>query len=90
MVRRCVLFVVLALVLGSGVGLAQGNNCTIVGTWMHSSGPADIFTWTLVVTPGPTPRWANLSTNGSSSVQDSAACSRRRFVPRIRTASGRR
>jgi len=52
MVRRCVLFVVLALVLGSGVGLAQSNNCTIVGTWMHSSGAADVFTWTLVATPG--------------------------------------
>jgi len=52
MVRRCVLFVVVALVLGSGVGLAQGNNCTIVGTWMHSGGPADMFTWTLVATPG--------------------------------------
>jgi hypothetical protein len=52
MVRRGVFFVVLALILGSGVGLAQSNNCTIVGTWMHSAGPADLFTWNLVATPG--------------------------------------
>ena len=51
-VGAVVLFVVVALVLGSGVGSAQSNNCGIVGTWMHSGGPADMYTWTLVVAPG--------------------------------------
>jgi len=48
MVRRCVLFVVAALMLGSGVSLAQSNNCGVVGTWIHSG---DI-TWLGINTPG--------------------------------------
>ncbi len=43
MVRRCVLFVVVALILGSGVGLAQPNNCGAVQAditgWLELFGP---------------------------------------------------
>jgi len=62
---RMVVAVTVALLLASIVGSAQTRrrdpavsstpqsaNCGIVGTWMHSAGPADKFTWTLVVTPG--------------------------------------
>jgi len=48
MVRRCVLFVVVALMLGSGVGFAQSNNCGVVGTWMHSGDTI----WLATNTPG--------------------------------------
>lgn len=42
------LVAVVALMLGSGVGLARSNNWTIVGTWSHW----EEFSWLLVVTPG--------------------------------------
>lgn len=48
MVRRCVLFVVVALVAGSGAALAQSNNCGVVGTWTHWG----TFGWYGVVSPG--------------------------------------
>jgi hypothetical protein len=49
MIRRCALVVVVALVVGSGVGLAQSNPCTVVGTWIHSH---EQNSWLGVVTPG--------------------------------------
>jgi hypothetical protein len=50
MLRRCVLIVVVALVVGSGVGLAQSRECGRVGTWF-GQGDAG-FTWMAIDTPG--------------------------------------
>lgn len=48
MVRRTVLAVVVALLLGCGVGFAQSNNCGITGTWIHW----EDFGWLGLFTPG--------------------------------------
>jgi hypothetical protein len=50
MARRCALLVVVALMLGSGVALAQSNNCGRVGTWF-GQGDSGI-TWIAGDNPG--------------------------------------